>query len=203
MEDSLAPYIPTAYPQEGNDLTVGIGDYFGGVDAVPVLALIASIIGTIWSIYAFLAYIASIIMLVIYIYATMRWNHFQEVQAQELRDLEALYDQHYRGVHKNCRLQEVYLHIDSSNPNDWKLAIIEADIVLDDVLKQRGYAGNSLGERLRSIAPSQLATLDDAWEAHKIRNQIAHGGADFVLTQRLAEETINRYRRVFGEFGIA
>jgi len=70
-------------------------------------------------------------------------------------------------------------------------------------LKQRGYAGNSLGERLRSISPSQLSTLDDAWEAHKVRNQIAHGGADFVLTKRLAEETINRYRRVFGEFGIA
>ncbi len=202
MDGSLAPYIPRAYPQEGNNLSMGVADYFGGVDAVPALALIASIIGTIWSIYAFLAYLVSIIMLVIYIYATMRWNHFQEVQAQELRDLEALYDQHYRGVQKNSRLQEVYLHIDSSNPNDWKLAIIEADIVLDDILKQRGYAGNSLGERLRSIAPSQLATLDDAWEAHKIRNQIAHGGADFVLTQRLAEETINRYRRVFGEFGI-
>jgi hypothetical protein len=203
MEEGLGPYIPTAHPLDGNNLSTGVVDIFGGVgDVSPIIALIAAIIGTIWSVYAFLAYIVSIIMLVIYIYATMRWNHLQEVQAQQLRDLEELYDQHYRGVHKNSRLQEVYLHIDSENPNDWKLAIIEADIVLDDILKQRGYAGNSLGERLRSIAPSQLSTLDDAWEAHKVRNQIAHGGADFVLTKRLAEETINRYRRVFGEFGI-
>ncbi len=204
MDNSLAPYIPKASPLAGNDLSTGLVNFFGGVgDVSPIISLIAAIIGVIWSVYAFLAYLVSIILLVIYIYATMRWNHYQEVQSQQHRDLEALYDQHYRGVRKNSRLQEVYLHIDSTNPNDWKLAIIEADIVLDDVLKQRGYAGNSLGERLRSISPSQLSTLDDAWEAHKVRNQIAHGGADFVLTKRLAEETINRYRRVFGEFGIA
>jgi hypothetical protein len=91
---------------------------------------------------------------------------------------------------------------ESSNPNDWKLAIIEADIILDDILKKQGYAGNSLGERLKSIAPSQLESLQDAWEAHKVRNNIAHQGADFILTQRLAQETITKYQRVFTEFGV-
>ena len=93
-------------------------------------------------------------------------------------------------------------HGNSDSPNDWKLAIIEADIILDDVLKQQGYAGNSLGERLKSISPSQLESLQDAWEAHKVRNKIAHEGADFVLTKRLAQETITKYQRVFTEFGI-
>lgn len=198
MNDGLWPYLPYARIPAGNEVPVTEG----AVIDVSIVTLLLTFFGYLWNIYVVLAYLASIIMLVLYVYATMRWNHYLELQAQELRDLEALYDEYYRGVHKNSRLQQVFQHIDSDNPNDWKLAIIEADIVLDEALKQRGYAGSSLGERLRSISPSQLSTLDDAWEAHKVRNNIAHGGADFVLTKRLAEETINRYRRVFGEFGI-
>jgi hypothetical protein len=94
------------------------------------------------------------------------------------------------------------MHSTSSQPNDWKLAIIEADIILDDILKQKGYAGNSLGERLKSISPNQLESLQDAWEAHKVRNRIAHEGSDFILTQRMAQETVTRYQRVFNEFGV-
>ena len=93
-------------------------------------------------------------------------------------------------------------HSTSDNPTDWKLAIIEADIILDEILKEAGYGGASLGERLRSISPTQLESLDDAWQAHKVRNQIAHGGADFILTQRLAQDTIKQYRRVFYELGL-
>ncbi len=157
---------------------------------------------TLWSIYAFLAYIVSIILLSLYAYASMRRSQYYQEGTESLREEERLYDLQFRGVQQNSRLGDILAHSQSDNPNDWKLAIIEADIILDDILKKRGYAGNSLGERLRSISPGQLGSLDDAWEAHKIRNRIAHDGADFVLTQRLAEETINRYRRVFTEFGV-
>ncbi len=167
------------------------------------LSTIAEFFASFWNIYSIIAYILSIIFLIIYVYATLRWNEYLALEMQQLRDEEALYDEYYRGVKKNSRLEEVYIHSQSESPNDWRLAIIEADIILDGILKERGYAGSSLGERLRSITPSQLSTIDDAWEAHKVRNQIAHDGADFILTQRLAEETVNRYRRVFTEFGIS
>lgn len=156
----------------------------------------------IWTVYAFLAFLVSVLMLALYAYAsTKRWQYYAKGD-QELRDEEALYDELYRGVKKNNRLDDVLMHIASPNPNDWKLAIIEADIILDEALKGRGYAGNSLGERLKSISTTQLSTLNEAWEAHKIRNRIAHEGADFVLTKRIAEETIDRYRRVFNELGV-
>ena len=48
-----------------------------------------------------------------------------------------------------------------------------------------------------------METLNDAWEAHKVRNRIAHDGADFVLTKRMVDETINRYLRVFEELGVS
>lgn len=163
---------------------------------------VLSALNILWSIFVLLSFALSIAMLWLYAYAsTRRWEYYAKGD-REIRDEEALYDELYRGVKKSSRLNDVLAHIDSENPNDWKLAIIEADIILDEALKNQGFEGSSLGERLRSISSVQLNSLNDAWEAHKIRNRIAHDGADFVLTHRLAVETINRYRRVFSELEV-
>lgn len=159
-------------------------------------------IGTIWNVYVVFALIISLVLLIMYTYASLwRWYYYGKGSAS-LREAEDLYDAQFRGVHKSSRLDDIQNHVASDNPNDWKLAIIEADIILDGLLKERGYAGDTLGERLRSITTNQLGSLQDAWEAHKIRNMIAHEGPDFVLTKRMAEDTIKRYLRVFAEFGM-
>lgn len=192
-------------PVGGIDIFATFAHIIGGNETTASLLSVNGFVGflnTLWSIYVVLAFLFSIILLGLYAFAsTKRWQYYA-LGDKELRDEEILYDEKYRGIKKTTRLTEVLQHIESTNPNDWKLAIIEADIILDDVLKQQGYPGSSLGERLRSISTEQLGSLNDAWEAHKIRNRIAHDGADFVLTKRMAEETINRYRRVFSEFDI-
>lgn len=156
----------------------------------------------IWSTYAIIAYIFSIILLIIYVYAATRFKQLSDLREEMFNERGRIYDERFRSGPKNDRLADMHQHIESDRPNDWKLAIIEADIILDEELKGAGYGGTSLGERLRSISPSQLNSLDDAWQAHKVRNQIAHGGADFILTKRLAEDTIKQYIRVFNELGI-
>jgi len=42
--------------------------------------------------------------------------------------------------------------------------------------------------------------LEDAWDAHKVRNRIAHEGSDFLLTEHLARKTIGQFKNVFTEF---
>lgn len=155
-----------------------------------------------WLIFTVLAYLVSILLLSIYVYASTRYKQLLELRQETVKERERIYDERFRTGQKNDRLSDVMTHIGSDNPNDWKLAIIEADIILDQALKSAGYGGGSLGERLKSISPNQLKSLDAAWNAHKVRNQIAHEGADFILTRRMAEETIKQYRMVFGELGI-
>jgi len=188
----------------GIDIFSLIMSFFSGETGASLLSYrgILHVVDIIWTILAFLSFIISGIMLALYAYASARRAEYYRIGGQEIRDAEDLYDEMYRGVKKNDRVKDILVHLDSLNPNDWKLAIIEADIILDDLLKQHGYAGTSLGERLKSVSPLQLASLNDAWEAHKVRNRIAHDGADFVLTKRLADETIAHYRRVFAEFGM-
>lgn len=196
----------TAVPMApfGTDVFALMGNLFSdsGLFSFVAAGGILAVLGTLWSIFALISYIVSIGLLALYVYGSIQKNHYADLMDQSLRDEERLYGEHYRGKARSNHFANIQRHVDSGNPNDWKLAIIEADVMLDELLKQRGYAGNSLGERLRSISPQQLETLNDAWEAHKVRNRIAHEGQDFVLTQRIAQETVTRYQRVFAEFGV-
>jgi hypothetical protein len=54
-----------------------------------------------------------------------------------------------------------------------QLAIFEADKLLDHALKNRGYPGETMGERLKS-ARSSFMNNDAVWQAHKLRNRLAH-----------------------------
>lgn len=98
------------------------------------------------------------------------------------------------------RWQNAMNHIASDNPNDWKQAIMEADIILEDLLTKMGYGGDSIGEKLKKVAKGDMKTLDEAWEAHKVRNQIAHEGSNFTLNHHEAKNVIGMYRKVFEEF---
>jgi hypothetical protein len=50
--------------------------------------------------------------------------------------------------------------------------ILEADKVLDTLLKELGYTG-SLGDKLKK-GGKYLPNLNDVWRAHKLRNTVAH-----------------------------
>jgi hypothetical protein len=89
--------------------------------------------------------------------------------------------------------------LSSTNPADWKVAILEADNLLDLMVTRMGYKGANLGERLKAIEPSDFNTLNEAWEAHKIRNKIAHE-SNYDLTFKEAQTAIAYYEKVFREF---
>lgn len=102
----------------------------------------------------------------------------------------------------NEKWLKVLAHARSENPSDWRLAIIEADIMLDEHLRAKGYVGDSVGEMLKSVDPSDMLTLDAAWEAHKVRNRIAHAGAAFQLNERETKRVVALFESVFKEFRI-
>ncbi|MES2436591.1 MAG: hypothetical protein V4519_01130 [Patescibacteria group bacterium] len=101
---------------------------------------------------------------------------------------------------KNQKWERIVAHISSDNSSDWRLAILEADIMLDDLLDHLGYVGDTIGDKLKKAVRGDFKTIDQAWEAHKIRNAIAHEGSDFILTQRDAQRIIGLYEDVFREF---
>jgi hypothetical protein len=100
----------------------------------------------------------------------------------------------------NSRWENILMLADGTNESEWRRAIIDADIMLDEMLMSLGYPGENLGERLKGANPLQFTTLNAAWAAHKVRNDIAHGGEAVRLTEHDVHETIQNYRRAFEEF---
>ena len=72
--------------------------------------------------------------------------------------------------------------------------------MLGMILTRQGYEGATIGDQLKAVDPSDMLTLQHAWDAHKVRNNIAHGGTDFQLNEREAKMTIELYKKVFEEF---
>ena len=98
------------------------------------------------------------------------------------------------------RWKKVLEHASSENPSDWRIAVIEADIILDDLLSVLNLPGSTIGDKLKAVEPSDFLTLDKAWEAHKARNMIAHQGSNFLINQREIHRIISLYEAVFREF---
>ncbi len=103
---------------------------------------------------------------------------------------------------KNERWEKIIEHANSNNVSDWRSAIIEADVMLEELLRKLGYQGESVGDMLKSVDKSDFLTLEDAWGAHKIRNKIAHSGSGFQLNERETKRVVALFERVFKEFGV-
>lgn len=82
-----------------------------------------------------------------------------------------------------------------------KLALIEADKILDELLKIAGYKGETMADRLKKITAAQLSNIEAIWQAHKIRNRLVHE-PDYHLSDAEARIAINIYKKSFQEMGL-
>ena len=80
--------------------------------------------------------------------------------------------------------------------DEYKLALIEADSLLDDILKQMGYTGETMGDRLKQLSSTILPNIDEVWQAHKIRNNIVHD-PDYKLSLDLVKRALAIYEKAF------
>lgn len=96
------------------------------------------------------------------------------------------------------RWNAVLAHLDSPKESDWKLAVIEADTLVDDALARAGFPGVTFGDRLSNISPGGLTTLDGVWWAHKIRNRLAHE-VDYFLRYTEARQAVGYFEAALAE----
>ena len=168
---------------------------FGG--HLPTLNGAVNIATILWAWVSVIAFLVTAICIGLLVYNTMRMN-------QEQEELDQKYG--YVGKHEehakveNSRWTYIRQLIESPQESDWRNAIIEADIMLDEMLNKLGYQGDSVGDKLKTANPAHFQTLQDAWDAHRVRNEIAHQGSAYQLSPQVAYRTIGHYENVFLEF---
>jgi hypothetical protein len=143
------------------------------------------------------AIVAALLLFAGIIYVAVR---VRQIRREEREEFDEIIVAKGMGEKKREKWDRLVDLVSSENESDWRLAILEADTILDDMVDVMGYKGEGLGEKLKQIERSDFNTLDKAWDAHKVRNQIAHAGSDHVLTKREVRRVIDLYKQVFDEF---
>lgn len=102
---------------------------------------------------------------------------------------------------RQSRWSAVKVALESENAADWKMAIIEADNIIDDILQKANYKGNNLGERLLKIKSHTFKNLANLFRAHILRNKISRKGNGVNLTKEKTAEILNLYEEALKEMG--
>ncbi len=175
-----------------------LAEFFKNFDVVAILNWVIWLIQLITP----FAIVLSLFLFFVIIYSRTRIKQLEGEQEKKFHSLRVkdVVNEAGNDPVLNQKWKQVETHINSANPSDWRLAILEADIMLGDILTKMGYQGDSIGEQLKGVESSDFLTLQDAWEAHKVRNRIAHDGSDFALNDRDAKRIIGLYKKVFSEF---
>jgi len=91
--------------------------------------------------------------------------------------------------------------LDTGFESDYKLAVIEADNMLDENLIKMGYTGETLMEKLEKLTTVSLPNIEEVKEVHKIRNNIVHD-PDYRLTLEEAKRTIEIFEKALTDLQI-
>lgn len=101
--------------------------------------------------------------------------------------------------HYEQRMKQIEALLDRKDPHANNMAIINADKLLDNALKEKGVRGNNMGERLKSSA-SLFSNLNSVWTAHKLRNRIAHEDG-VVVGDDQARRALNTFKSGLRDLG--
>jgi hypothetical protein len=89
----------------------------------------------------------------------------------------------------------------SGNPSEYKVALLEADAMMDKVLADMGYKGENMMDRLNQINPTQMEDVEALKETHQLRNQVVFEH-DFVLDRDRAEKAVKVYETVLSKMEV-
>lgn len=94
------------------------------------------------------------------------------------------------------RWSKIMARLDTGLESEYKLALIEADTMMDDSLRRMGYAGDMLGERLDKLTVATLSNIEDIKRAHRVRNTVMHDPS-YTLSLDEVRELLGIFEQAF------
>lgn len=120
----------------------------------------------------------------IMMYRLVRWGYFVLLQTgSELPSTKGKMQAKWEDAQKR---------MESQNPVEWKIAILEVSGMLNEILGVVGYEGKLLGEKLDSMLPSQLENLEQVKQANKVKNRIVNDES-FTVSHEEARMTMETF----------
>lgn len=129
--------------------------------------------------------------------------HSSWLQYKFLEDMtDFLSWQSYGQRQMSKQWERIKRRIQSGAESDYKLAIIDADDFLAEVLDNRGHDGKDFEESIKKAGRLIAPILEDVLEAHKIRNSIVYN-PDFKLSVDQAKKVLDTYESAAKNIGMS
>ena len=101
------------------------------------------------------------------------------------------------GIKKIVKVwDKITARLDTGLESEYKLAVTEADDMMDDILKRMSITGETLGEKLKNLTSATLPNIEEIIESHQVRNNIVHN-PDYELSLDEAKKLLAVYEKAF------
>lgn len=209
----LEPFL-RLFSTIGNDWIAGSQDVpgygnnpFPYGEPTPVVSAVFSEVKTGWSLTTifdlwgplfFLVAFVSLLLGIVVVYCSMRILQVRRIERAALRAYAspiAAMDTPKMHLRWNRIMEQAM----SDDAQHWRLAILECDLLLNELLDLLGYKGETMSDKMKQVDIAAFNTIDFAWEAHQVRNAIAHDPS-YTLDAREVRRVVKMYERVFKEF---
>ena len=89
--------------------------------------------------------------------------------------------------------------LNKNNMMTYQMAVVTADKLLDQAMKDVGLSGETMADRLK-VAKSKLMNVDKVWKAHKLRNRIVHE-TDVKISVITGKKVLYIYKNALKDLG--
>ena len=107
----------------------------------------------------------------------------------------------FRAKRIDRQWNKILKRLEAAEESEYKLAVIEADNMMEASLKRMGYGGENLEERLDKLTPATLSNLEEVRRAHQIRNNIVYD-PDYRLSLEETKNVLDIYGQAFRDLQI-
>lgn len=136
--------------------------------------------------------IVSFFFLGFIIFALIKSSWLKRLIIWDLKEFLTYQPFELRKVEKQWK--EIRKRLDTEMESEWKLAVIDADKILEDTLSRLGISGKNLEEKMTNLTSATLPNIEEVKEAHKIRNNIVYDPA-YKLSLEEAKKAVSIYEK--------
>lgn len=156
--------------------------------------LFPQILFIVLQIVRFLFIVISIIFALALIFLLTRNRYVENRVVNDWK--EFLKERPYQKVKMIKDWERIIKQVKEGDESDKKLAIIEADDIVNDMLEKMGYKDEKLEDKLSKVDKDIIPNVEDLKKAHKKRRDIVYDPG-YTLSDEETDEVIAIYEKTF------
>ncbi|MDR3581858.1 MAG: hypothetical protein P4L67_01120 [Candidatus Pacebacteria bacterium] len=164
----------------------------------------SSFFGTAWLVYDIVAaifIIVDIVLVVGFVYVFRKASRFHPDYRPKEKTGPAVHKETMHDIVMRERWHATAAKFALGTPEAARVAIIEADSLVDAALKNMQIEGEHLADRLSNLESDDIESMPRIWRAHRMRNDLVHTPG-FMVTPQDAERTMRDYEAFLREIGV-